>query len=103
MRRIAGTKDGAFTRAHLLAKVKAPEEKEHKEELKRQERAQKTMLRQLKAKEAIVGTSQPRLRRRGAARAKAEQEARAREHLASLNAQDNEKIQGPSRDLGSSG
>jgi hypothetical protein len=85
LRRIAGTKDGAFTRGQLLAKVKARQEKEYQELLKKQARAQKAILRQLKVEEAA--SSQPRLRGRAAARAKAEQEARAREHLASMNSE----------------
>ncbi|CAG9950056.1 unnamed protein product [Clonostachys rosea f. rosea IK726] len=91
MRRIAGTKDGAFTRGQLLAKVKAREEKEHNELLKKQARMQKAELRKLRAQEAASQAasqaSQPRLRGRAAAKAKAEAEARAREQLASMNSQ----------------
>uniref|UniRef100_A0A8H7K5T6 HTH CENPB-type domain-containing protein n=1 Tax=Bionectria ochroleuca TaxID=29856 RepID=A0A8H7K5T6_BIOOC len=85
LRCIAGIKDGAFTRGQLLAKVKARQEKEYQELLKKQARAQKAILRQLKVEEAA--SSQPRVRGRAAARAKAEQEARAREHLASMNSE----------------
>ncbi|CAH0020156.1 unnamed protein product [Clonostachys rhizophaga] len=95
MRRIAGTKDGAFTRGQLLAKVKAREEKEHNELLKKQARMQKVELRKLRAQEAALQAasqaSQPRLRGRAAAKAKAEAEARAREQLASMNSQVQER------------